>query len=249
MKKTVFASFALATALVAACSSTTSGPPSGGATGDMGSTASSGGSSTSSGTGSGASSTSGTSSSSSQTGTTVALPVTVSAQYVPSGYMGDGMTAGAINMLPQTPTDPTDCGGDRSAPAIGTCYQITYTPVTPGGQGWGGVYWQYPSNNWGGMAGLDIAAGATQVSFYAKGMNGGEQVQFVVGGIQASGMAYQDSFKATVTETLTTSWTQYSVPLPASYGSVLGGFAWSAGAPADAGGPIQFEVDSIQWTM
>jgi hypothetical protein len=240
MKKIVFATCVLTTALAAACASSDNIPSTPGTT-------SGGGSSTSSGTSSGGTG-SGTTSSSSGGGMTAALPVIVSSDFVPSGYMGDGTTAGSIAMLPQTPTDSTTCNGDRSSATIGTCYQVTYTPV-PGGMGWGGVYWQYPSNNWGGMAGLGIAAGATKVSFYAKGDEGGEVVQFVVGGIQAASMSYQDTFKASATETLTTNWTQYEIALPATYGAVLGGFAWAAGAPADAGGPIKFEVDSVEWTM
>src|SRR5579859_1039645 len=72
-----------------------------------------------------------------------ALPVVVSAQFVPSGFMGDGAIPGAVGMVPSAATDPQDCGGDRAAGAVGVCYSFTYTAVQ-GGSGWGGVYWQFP---------------------------------------------------------------------------------------------------------
>src|SRR5262249_34056625 len=149
--------------------------------------------------------------------------------FIPSGFMGDGMTAGSIAMSPATPSDPTDCGGDRSTPAIGTCYKFTYTPV-PGGLGWGGVYWQYPAHNLGDMPGLGVESGATKVTFWAKGGAGGEVLEIVAGGIQAAGKMYSDHVKGDQKFTLTSSWAEYTLPLPAmNYSPILGGLAWSMG--------------------
>jgi hypothetical protein len=159
--------------------------------------------------------------------------------------MGDGEKANSVVLVPLKPTDSQTCNGDRSPPALGICYTVDYTPVAMGA-GWAGIYWQYPSNNWGGMPGLDIPAGAKQVSVWAKGGAGGEVLTLVAGGIQSAGMTYQDSFKADTMATLTTSWAQYTITLT-SYGpAVLGGFAWSVGAPM-GGGAVQFSLDSIEW--
>jgi hypothetical protein len=128
---------------------------------------------------------------------------------------------------------------------MGTCYKFTYTPV-PGGKGWGGVYWQYPANNWGDMPGLAVPSGATKVTFWAKGGAGGETLEVDAGGIQAAGKPNQDTFKAKTMVTLTKQWAQYTIPLPSMYGPVLGGLAWAMGA-----GPItgmaSFQIDSMQW--
>jgi hypothetical protein len=171
------------------------------------------------------------------------LPLIVSDQFIPSGYMGDGTTPGAINLLPQTPADSQTCNGNRSMPALGICYTVTYAPIV-GGMAWGGVYWQYPQGNWGASPGLSIQAGATQVTVWAKGGVGGEVVTFVAGGIM--GAANADTFNVSSKVTLTAAWAQYSVKLPAMYGPVLGGFAWSAAAPA-GGRSVSFSVDSIEW--
>ncbi len=213
------------------------------------SSGSTGGSTSVSSSSSGSTSTSTSVSSSSSSGaggsTSVSLPLTVSTVFVPSGYMGNGVTANSVVMLPLKPADPQDCGGDRSPTALGTCYTVTYTPV-PSGMGWGGVYWQYPADNWGAMPGLDISAGATEVSVWAKGGAGGEQLTIVAGGIQNAAMAHQDTFRASAVATLTTSWARYTLTLPPSYGPVLGGFAWTVNAPT-GGGSVQLSIDSIQW--
>jgi hypothetical protein len=163
--------------------------------------------------------------------------------------MGDGMTAGSIVMVPLAPSDPTDCSGDRSGPGIGTCYTFTYTPVM-GGLGWGGVYWQYPANNWGGKPGLDVAPGATKVTFWAKGAAGGEVLEMVAGGIGGAGAMYSDPIKADQKFTLTSSWVEYTLPLPAmSYSPVLGGLAWSMGVASIPSGSAGFKIDSMQWVQ
>jgi hypothetical protein len=188
--------------------------------------------------------------------------------YVPSGYEGDYT---AISM----PNDPT-CGGNRAvAGAIGSCHPVTYTPVTPGtmlgngtsAQGWAGVVWQFPANNWGAMPGYAIPAGATKVTFYAKGAAGGEVIAFNaagfgVGNIPSASDPCSDTIAGTLPkQTLTTTWTQYTIPLqypnPAvmSYsGGVLNGFTFvlatgdQVGGGGDGGPPVKFFVDDIQWS-
>jgi hypothetical protein len=168
------------------------------------------------------------------------LPLTVSDVFAPSGYMGDGATPGGIQV------DTTTCLMPRPTGAVGDCYKVTYTPGT---QGWAGVYWQYPANNWGASPGKRIAAGATKVAFYAAGAAGGEALQFVVGGENDGTLPYHDAFKVMQNQTLTTALAPYSVALgDKTYDTgVLGGFAWLATAPVGSTAPIVFYLDAITW--
>jgi hypothetical protein len=235
--------------VAAACSSGTSGPGSsqGQVTGGTGNAGTANG-----GTGSG--SNSGSSGGGGGPSMSLTIPFNVSDTYIPSGYMGDGMMAGAIAQLPQTTSDSQTCDGDRSPPAKGICYTITYTPVpvSSGGLGWGGVYWQFPSNNWGMSPGVAIGSGATKVSVWAKGKDGGEAIQLTVGGINNMHNAgtYADAFEAKAMITLTSSWAEYSVTLPSDYNSeasgVIGALSWTAGAPS-SGTAVTFSLDSIDW--
>lgn len=211
-----------------------------------GGSASSGSDSPTSGNSSGSGDTSSASNStgSSTTGGSIPLPLTVSSDFIPSGYMGDGATPHSVTMLPRTMSDPQDCGGDRSTPAIGTCYQITYMPVS-GGMKWAGIFWQAPANNWGDQPGKAVETGATKLSVWAKGAAGGEVVTFGVG-IQSAGKNFQDTFHQEASFTLTNEWKEYDVTLPGTYGPVLGAFSWSVAAPADGSSP-SFSLDSIQW--
>jgi hypothetical protein len=168
--------------------------------------------------------------------------------FVSSGFMGDGSTAGLITMTPAKMGDPTDCHAMRaSATAAGNCHIVVYMPPATGGMGWGGVYWQYPANNWGMKPGFPIPSGAKKVTFQAKGAKGGEIVTFLAGGIIGAGMAHTDSLKAMATETLTSAWAPYSIDLSGqTYSEVLGAFGWTMKA-TDAGAGATFYVDDIQW--
>ncbi len=178
-------------------------------------------------------------------GADVALPFYVSTEFIPSGFMND---PGGITLSAGAPgaTCP-----DRAPSAGGSCYVITWKSTGPS---WAGVYWQYPANNWGSEPGLPIAAGAKQVTFYAKGAVGGESVSFGAGGLgtnPAPGM-FGDTVKATTgAETLTTEWQQFTMSVSGmTYsGGVLGGFVWTAASSNDGGtnGDITFYVDDVQW--
>jgi hypothetical protein len=140
----------------------------------------------------------------------------------------------------------------RQSGAKGACYTISWTPTPLAGQksAWVGVYWQYPSNNWGAKPGKSVASGASKVTFSAAGAAGGEQVQFIVGGVNTSGgnasLPYADTFTAHTAATLTTSWTSYEVSLAGdSYSSVIGAFAWSITTSSTT--PITFYIDDIEW--
>ncbi len=134
------------------------------------------------------------------------------------------------------------------------------------GSNWGGWYFQNgaltgneaaPTENWGSVpgAGVDMS-GATQLTFWAKGAQGGERVEFFAFGVGRHAgtgvptMPYPDSSSKVSLgySTLSTDWTQYSLDvgnLNLTY--VLGGFGWVTSAAANAGGDITFFLDNIRF--
>jgi hypothetical protein len=159
------------------------------------------------------------------------LPLAADALFADSGYMGDGANPGAI-------VDAQTCpvrAGNRQ----GKCHQFTYTP---GSVGWGGIYWQFPANNWGTQTGQVIPAGAQSISFWAWGAHGGETITFFAG-LQP----YDGFYVASVPIALTTTPTQYTLNLSkVTYGKVIGGFGWSEQAQGNVAST--FYVDDIEWT-
>jgi hypothetical protein len=169
------------------------------------------------------------------------LPLTVSDQFFPSGFMGDGQTSSTAVVV-----SSSTCRQPRPAGAVGDCYRVTYTP---GAQSWAGVYWQYPENNWGASPGKRVEPGANHVTFYAAGAAGGEALQLLVGGESNAKLPYQDSFKVMSAITLTTTLTPYQMDISGrNYESgVLGAFGWTLVAPTGTKAPIVFFLDSIRW--
>jgi hypothetical protein len=181
---------------------------------------------------------------------TLTLPFDVSAHFAPTGFMGDGEVAGSVTMT----TDGTACGGAPAPALVGACYTVVYHPqpiVAPAPTTWAGVYWQYPDDNWGAVMPQAVASGANDISFFAKGMAGGESVTFQAGGIindpVTAATPYTDSFTIKQSLYLTTSWTKYTLSMTGlAYGSgVLGGFAWVA--TANNANPVTFYVTGIHW--
>jgi hypothetical protein len=152
--------------------------------------------------------------------------------FAPTGFFGDGETPGGIVMLPECPSRPEG--------ARGVCHDITWKTGV-GAAGFAGVFWQYPSNNWGELPGLDLPAGATTITFKAWGAQGGEVVKFVAGISEDV-----DGFNRETGEiTLTTEPTEYSIDVRCiEYTDVSGAFGWSAGGATQ---DVQFYVDDITW--
>jgi hypothetical protein len=152
-----------------------------------------------------------------------------------------------------------------SAPCLlMTCITATYDPTTVI---WGGWYFlngilgpsdRVPSANWGNIpnAGYDLT-GAAMLQFWARGQVGGERVQFFtfgVGNTTSPFQPYPDSAPRTNTPvspiTLSTTWTQYQIPLSGVDDQyVLGGFGWVAVQTDQANQttPITFYLDNIQY--
>jgi hypothetical protein len=182
-------------------------------------------------------------------GPAVKLPFYLSDQFVPSGFMGDSTASMTAITLTH---DAASCKTPRQTGAGGDCYGVVWAPsLGDAGAAWAGVYWQSSANNWGSKPGKAIAPGATKVSFYAAGAAGGEQISLCAGGINATGatatLPYSDTF--TVKQpaiTLTTTWTQYQLPLTGtSYTTVLGGFCWVSNTTTTEN--IKFYIDDVKW--
>jgi outer membrane protein OmpA-like peptidoglycan-associated protein len=151
--------------------------------------------------------------------------------YAPSGYMGD--------------SDLTLSGAYIKTPhGEGPCLRANYKATGP--KGWVGIYWQDPANNWGdvpGRAGYDLR-GATRLTFWARGENGGEKVhEFRVGGIVGQ---YPDSDVATLNNVrLTKEWKQYSIDLTKKdLRHIIGGFGFFLNKAENSGGMV-FYLDDI----
>ena len=141
--------------------------------------------------------------------------------FVPSGWMGDDSS------ITFKDNWKSDVHSGKS------CIKIKFKA---GNDNWAGIYWQNPENNWCDIknGGYDIS-GAVKVTFQAKGENGGENIEFFVGGIGRDNSTgepkecYPDSMTKTSTGyiTLTGTWTEHTIDLTSedlSY--VIGGFGW-----------------------
>ncbi|MFQ5654501.1 MAG: glycosyl hydrolase family 17 protein, partial [Planctomycetota bacterium] len=101
--------------------------------------------------------------------------------FLPSGWMGD------------TASIEIDRAHGVRPHSGESCIRITYDPSRSRRQGWAGIYWQFPLNNWGEYPGY-MLSGAARVTFWARGERGGERAELKVGGIRSSGKPHRDSF-------------------------------------------------------
>jgi hypothetical protein len=154
--------------------------------------------------------------------------------YIPSGFMGD---YGDIRINDQS------TAGAHSGP---TCIEFNYSAKKTQGQGYAGVYWQNPANNWGSKKGGFDLTGMTKLTFWAKGAKGGEVLQKVlVGGIKGT---YPDSVAVEMGPVeLTDSWKQYTINLAGKDLSYIsGGFGWATTADLNPEGAV-FYIDDIKF--
>lgn len=151
--------------------------------------------------------------------------------YVPAGYMGN---TEAIKM---------DFASTESPYRGETCLKIEYRST----QAWGGVLWQSPAEDWNGAkpGGANVT-GATQLQFWARGANGGEQVNFVFGVLDGE-QPYRDTAKGSLDKvTLTNEWKKYTIPLNGrDLRQIKTGFGWSL---AGQGKNVVFYLDDIQYS-
>lgn len=154
--------------------------------------------------------------------------------YIPSGWMGD---YGDIKMNDQSADNPH--GGTTSI-------QFVYSAKKSQNQGWAGVCWLNPANNWGNKKGGFDLTGMTKLTFWARGAKGGEVLQKVtVGGIKGT---YPDTTSVEMGPIeLTDTWRQYTVNLVGKDLSYInGGFNWSTTADLNPEGAT-FYIDDIKF--
>lgn len=155
--------------------------------------------------------------------------------YIPSGFMPDG------KCLVLSEAWSENCHSGKS------CVRVEYdVACSREGPKWAGIYWLNPANNWGQRKGGFNLTGARQLTFWARGEKGSEQIQeFTVGGIMGN---YPDTDIATMGPVILSSeWRRYSVDLRGKDLSYIsGGLAWSTTAESNPEGCI-FYLDDIRF--
>jgi exo-beta-1,3-glucanase (GH17 family) len=157
--------------------------------------------------------------------------------FAPSGFMGD------IEDL----TLDTAWSG---APFRGSsATEVAYTAQQSRSKGWAGIYWQEPENNWGTIDGGYNLSWANKLTFRARGAQGGERVQFFVGGIGTKAEPYPDSLRPALSTgfiSLDTSWREYTIDLRGrNLAHVIGGFGLVMSKCADSGGATVYLDDIV----
>ena len=150
------------------------------------------------------------------------------ATYAPSGWMG---STDAIKVNENCQTDPK----------FGShCIECSYSKT----DNWGGVVWLSPDGDWGDQpGGLDLT-GAKKWTFWARGLNGGEEVKFGFG-LLGREKKYFDTGKDELDIQLTKEWKEYSVDLSdKDLSRIKTGFYWTV---AGQGKPVTFFVDRIMF--
>lgn len=157
--------------------------------------------------------------------------------FAPSGWMGD-----------YDDIQFYEC--DRAAPYSGeVSIRVDYDPQGP--EGWAGIYWQEPPDNWGKIedGGHDLD-NATFLHFYAKGETGNERIKFLMGGIWGSYPDSQQPALSTDVITLTNEWKRYTLDLRGKdLSHTIGGFAFTTDSCLTAGQPITFYLDKIYYDV
>jgi len=152
----------------------------------------------------------------------------------PGGWMG---TPVGIDILKVEPRWNSNCYNGL------TCFKNIWETTST--IDWVGIYWLEPDGNWGQIpnAGFDLT-GATQVTFYARGEEGGEPVEFFAGGVTGD---YPDSIQpkaSTGRISLTKAWKKYTIDLSGKdLTHVISPFGWTVAID-----PI-FYIDDVQYDL
>jgi len=155
--------------------------------------------------------------------------------FAPSGWMGD---YGDIRL-----DDHYRPAGSKE---VKTVIRVGYLAAAKQNNGWAGVYWQNPANNWGSRPGGFNLNGAKKLVFKAKGDKGGETVEeFKVGGITGD---YADSGSAAIGPIqLTKNWKEYEISLAGQeLSSITGGFCWTMTRENNPNGAV-FYLDDVRF--
>lgn len=155
--------------------------------------------------------------------------------FAPSGWMGD---YGDLRL-----DDHWRPAGKKDGE---TAVKIIYSAQGRQNNGWAGMYWQNPANNWGSRPGGFNLNGMKKVLFRARGEIGGERIEeFKIGGMTGD---YADSGSASIGPiTLTKDWKTYEISLEGQeLSSITGGFCWTANRDGNPQGAT-FYLDDIRY--
>jgi hypothetical protein len=149
--------------------------------------------------------------------------------YAPTGWMGNTKA---------TKLDLACAARPRSGK---TCIRIDYRDK----DGWAGIVWQSPANDWGNRPGGWDLSGAKKLTFWARGERGTEVVTFEFGLIGRD-KRFHDTARGKLDKVkLTREWRQYTMDLAGKdLTRVKSAFAcvWSG-----QGGPLTFYLDDIRY--
>jgi hypothetical protein len=150
--------------------------------------------------------------------------------FYPSGWMGDAedikVSTAAISGKPELGKN---------------CTKIVY--AARGKKEWAGIFWQHPAGNWGTKNGGFNLSGASYVTFWARGENGGEKVsEFKMGGLSGK---YPDSGTASIGPVkLKKEWSEYKIGLKGKdLRYISGGFCFTALATDNPSGCTFYLAD------
>jgi hypothetical protein len=154
--------------------------------------------------------------------------------FIPSGWMGDFGDLAA------------DDGSHENPKNSPTSFKITYSAKASQGANWAGMYWQDSVDNWGDRPGGFNLSKFKKLTFWARGLRGGEKIaSFKVGGISG---AAGDTDSATIGPvTLSPTWTKYTIELTGkNLSHIIGGFGWAASRDDNPNG-MTFYLDDIRF--
>ena len=136
-------------------------------------------------------------------------------------------------------------GGTGSAADASREQQIAVAEQIQASQGWGGVVWQSPAGDWGDRGGGYDFTGAKKITFWGRGQNGGEVVNFEFG-VLPKEKKFHDTAKGSLPKvTLTKEWQRFEIPVTApDLSRIKTGFVWTLASP---GHPVVFYLDDIRW--
>jgi hypothetical protein len=151
------------------------------------------------------------------------------APFAPSGWMGDAKA---------TTFDPEWEKGPHSGKK---CIRIEYRKK----DGWAGIVWQDPPGDWGDRRGGWDLSGAKKLTFWARGDDGGEVVNFEIG-LLGKDKKHPDSARAKLAGVkLTKEWKRFEIDLAGKdLSRIKTGFCctWAA-----AGKPLAFHLDDVRY--
>lgn len=172
------------------------------------------------------------------------LPFDVQEAFFESQWQGD-FSQIAVPTVPPTATpdltEEQNACATRPPGAVGRCSRWRYTPNATAAT-WAAVAWVNRADANYTHPPVCLATGATRISFWARGLEGGEVVTF--GGANSTAVAI----------TLTDEWQEYEIPLAGvTYttpdGIAPDGFSWKVdpAVPPEETPVTTFFIDSIQF--